>query len=93
VLAFWRDLGRAFVAALCALPDLEERRERADPAPRPGELERLAAAAPPMPGGEYLSAEVLRECPPVVTTRRCASLTASATAVVSSTLRNPNARR
>lgn len=60
VLAFWRDLGRAFVAALCALPDLEERRERADPAPRAGELEGLAAAAPPMPGGEYLSAEVLR---------------------------------
>jgi non-specific serine/threonine protein kinase len=60
VLAFWRDLGRAFVAALCALPDLEDRRERADPAPRAGELERLAATAPPLPGGEYLSAEVLR---------------------------------
>ncbi len=58
--AFWRDFGRAFVAALCALPDLEERRERADPAPREGELERLAAAAPPMPGGEYLTADVLR---------------------------------
>jgi non-specific serine/threonine protein kinase len=58
--AFWRDLGRAFVAALCALPDLEERRERADPAPRGGEFERLAASAPPMPGGEYLTAEVLR---------------------------------
>ncbi len=60
VFAFWRDFGRAFVAALCALPDLEERRERADPAPREGELERLAAAAPPMPGGEYLTADVLR---------------------------------
>jgi non-specific serine/threonine protein kinase len=48
------------VAALCALPDLEERRERADPAPRDGELERLALGAPPMPGGEYLSADVLR---------------------------------
>ncbi len=60
VFAFWRDFGRAFVAALCALPDLEERRERADPAPREGELERLTAAAPPMPGGEYLAADVLR---------------------------------
>src|SRR6266545_1275340 len=58
-LAFWRDFGRAFVAALCALPDLEERRERAAPAPSDGEIERLAAAAPPMPGGEYLTAEVL----------------------------------
>ena len=59
VFAFWRDFGRAFVAALCALPDLEERRERGDPAPRESELERLAAAAPPMPGGEYLTADVL----------------------------------
>jgi len=58
--AFWRDFGRAFVAALCALPDLEERRESADPAPREGELERLVAAAPPMPGSEYLTADVLR---------------------------------
>jgi hypothetical protein len=56
VFAFWRDFGRAFMAALCALPDLEEQRERADPAPREGELERLAASAPPMPGGEYLTA-------------------------------------
>ena len=60
LLAFWRDLGRSFMAAICALPDLEEQRERADPAPRDGDLERLVAAAPPMPGGEYLSAEVLR---------------------------------
>jgi non-specific serine/threonine protein kinase len=60
VFAFWRDFGRGFVAALCALPDLEERRERADPAPPDGELERLAAAAPPMAGGEYLSDDLLR---------------------------------
>ncbi len=58
--AFWRDFGRAFVAALCALPDLEERRERGDPAPRADDFARLAAGAPPMPGGEYLTAEVLR---------------------------------
>ena len=29
-LAFLRDLGRAFVTRLCALPDLEERRERVE---------------------------------------------------------------
>ena len=58
--AFWRDFGRAFMTALCSLPDLEERRERADPAPGGGELERLADAAPPMRGGEYLTADVLR---------------------------------
>jgi len=57
--SFWRDFGRAFVAALCALPDLEDRRERAEPEPRDGELELLAAAAPPMSGAEYLSADVL----------------------------------
>ena len=58
-LAFWRNLGRAFVAALCAIPDLEERRERADPAPPPGALDALAASAPPLQGGEYLSPAVL----------------------------------
>ena len=57
--AFWRDFGRAFVAALCSVADLEERRERAEPMPREGELLRLSTAAPPMPGAEYLSPEVL----------------------------------
>jgi non-specific serine/threonine protein kinase len=57
--AFWRDFGCSFVAALCSLPDLEERRERVEPNPRDGELARLAASAPPMPGSEYLSADLL----------------------------------
>jgi non-specific serine/threonine protein kinase len=39
---------------------IEERRERSDPVPHEGELERLAAAAPPIPGGEYLTADLLR---------------------------------
>jgi superfamily II DNA or RNA helicase len=59
-LAYWRDLARAFVTALCALPDLEELRERAAPLPPAGELERLAAAPPPLEGGEYVSPDVLR---------------------------------
>jgi non-specific serine/threonine protein kinase len=58
-LAFFRDLGRAFVTALCAVPDLEAARELADPAPPPGELENLAASAPPLRGGEYLTAATL----------------------------------
>jgi non-specific serine/threonine protein kinase len=57
--AFWRDFGRSFVAALCALPDLEERREQAEPHSRDDELAHLAAGAPPMPGSEYLSADLL----------------------------------
>jgi non-specific serine/threonine protein kinase len=60
VLAYWRDFARGFVAALCALPDLEEKRERADPEPSPKDLVRRAAAAPPMEGGEYLTPHVLR---------------------------------
>jgi non-specific serine/threonine protein kinase len=57
--AFWRDFGRAFVAALCALPDLEALREQADPRPREGDLAELLSRAPLMPGSEYLSIEVL----------------------------------
>jgi non-specific serine/threonine protein kinase len=57
--AFWRDVGRTLVAALCAQPDLEERRERVL-VPAPSEtLARLAAGAPPMIGAEYLRVEVL----------------------------------
>jgi len=56
---FWRDLGRAFMTALCALPDLEEQRERAEVLPSNAELERLVLVAPPMPGAEYLDREVL----------------------------------
>ena len=56
---FWRDLGRAFVAALCALPDLEERRDRAEVLPADAELRRLVLVAPPLRGAEYLSVEVL----------------------------------
>jgi superfamily II DNA or RNA helicase len=58
--AFWRDLGRAFVAALCALPDLEERRERAEVQPPEADLARLVLSAPPMRGAEYLGPDVLR---------------------------------
>src|SRR3989442_3330552 len=55
-LAFLRDLGRAFVTRLCALPDLEERRERVDVDCPPDERARLAGAVPPMDGGEDVGA-------------------------------------
>ncbi|HET6147276.1 MAG TPA: DEAD/DEAH box helicase [Polyangia bacterium] len=59
--AFWRDLGRAFVVALCATSDLEALRGQvAVEVPRE-ELAALAASAPPMIGGEYLTEAVLRE--------------------------------
>jgi superfamily II DNA or RNA helicase len=56
-LAFLRDLGRAFVTRLCAIPDLEERRERVEVDCPPDERLRLAAAVPPMDGGEYVDAD------------------------------------
>src|SRR5437899_9029447 len=56
-LAFLRDLGRAFVTRLCAVPDLEERRERVEVDCPPDERDRVAAAVPPMDGGEYVDAD------------------------------------
>jgi non-specific serine/threonine protein kinase len=54
--AFLRDIGRTFVTRLCALPDLEEQRERVNVDCPPEERDRLAGAAPPMEGGEYVDA-------------------------------------
>src|SRR5467141_4171979 len=56
-LAFLRDLGRAFVTRLCALPDLDERRERPEVDCPPDERARLAGTVPPMDGGEYVDAD------------------------------------
>jgi non-specific serine/threonine protein kinase len=56
--AYWRELGVRFVTALCTRPDTEDRRGEL-PAP-PDDLEAQAAAAPLMPGAEYLTADVLR---------------------------------
>lgn len=58
-LAFWRDFARRFVTALCRVADLEEQRERVEVAAPLEEMERLAASAPPMTGGEYLDVPVL----------------------------------
>src|SRR5512144_953463 len=56
-LAFLRDLGRAFVTRLRAVPDLEERRERVEVDCPADERDRLAGAVPPMDGGEYVDAD------------------------------------
>src|SRR5213593_4114257 len=56
-LAFLRDLGRAFVTRLCAVPDLEERRERVEvDCPRTS-ARAWPAPSPPMDGGEYVDAD------------------------------------
>jgi superfamily II DNA or RNA helicase len=62
--AFWRDLAGRFISALCTLPAAPEGGAGASaqiqvPVPDAGELQRLAWTAPPMPGAEYLTPEVL----------------------------------
>jgi hypothetical protein len=56
VFAYWRELGRRHVTALCTRPDVEGRRV-AVPSPSEEELAVHATAAPMMPGD--LTAEVL----------------------------------
>lgn len=60
-LGFWRDVGRAFVVRLCATEDLETLRAKLAVEVPPDELTALAAAAPPMMGGEYLTPTVLAD--------------------------------
>jgi non-specific serine/threonine protein kinase len=61
-LAYWREFAARYVAALCALPGLgEDERTFLVPPPTSEELEAFAAGAPPMFGGEYLSAPTLAE--------------------------------
>src|SRR5262245_1132716 len=58
-LAFWRDVGRAFVVRLCATENLEDLRGKIHVEVPPDELAALVAEAPPMPGGEYLTPPIL----------------------------------
>jgi non-specific serine/threonine protein kinase len=58
--AWWRELARRFLTQLCHTAGLEQAQELAAlPPPAEAELLALAETAPPMRGGEYLSAEVL----------------------------------
>jgi superfamily II DNA or RNA helicase len=57
--AFFRDLARDFVTALCAQPDLEALREKVDLRPAAARLEDLVRATPPMRGAEYVTPESL----------------------------------
>jgi non-specific serine/threonine protein kinase len=57
-LGYWRELGGRFVTALCNRPDAEAG-EVALPPPPPADLGMRALAAPPLPGSEYLTGEVM----------------------------------
>ena len=62
VLSYWRELAAGYVTALCALPGLGEGASKPPvPVPADGELDKMAAAVPPMIGAEYLTADVLRD--------------------------------
>ncbi len=62
LLAYWRELGTRYVTALCALPGLAEASIKpAVPALTEAELNKLAAAVPPMTGAEYLTSSVLAD--------------------------------
>jgi len=53
-LAYWRELGSRYVTALCTRPAVDGE------VPPPDDLDAFAAAAPLMPGAEYVTPEVLR---------------------------------
>ena len=62
VLSYWRELGVRYVTALCALPGVGDGRTKSPvPIPADGELDKMAAAVPPMTGAEYLTAAVLAD--------------------------------
>jgi hypothetical protein len=56
--SYWRDFAARFVTTICTHPDLDGHHAPI-PAPGRGEIEALAAAAPPMTGAEYVTASVL----------------------------------
>jgi superfamily II DNA or RNA helicase len=60
VWSYWRAFGTRYMTALCALAEPGEGRTKPPVRPSP-ELDAVAGAAPPMPGGEYLTAAVLRD--------------------------------
>jgi superfamily II DNA or RNA helicase len=56
-LAYWREFAGQFVTALCTRPDIDEGRDEVPSLP--DSIGALAAAAPVMPGAEYLNVDVL----------------------------------
>ena len=62
MLSYWREFGTSYVTALCVLPGIGEGSTKPPvPIPTDGELDKMAAAAPPMTGAEYLTAAVLTD--------------------------------
>lgn len=58
---FWREFACLYFARLCRTPETESKYAEAIDPPSPEELATFLQGAPPMPGGEYLDAGVLRD--------------------------------
>jgi superfamily II DNA or RNA helicase len=62
VLSYWRELGTRYVTALCAVPGIGESLDKPHmQAPADSQLDKMAAAVPPMDGAEYLTTAVLAD--------------------------------
>ena len=62
VLSYWREFGSRYVAALCAIPGLDEKKTKsAVPVPPENDLNAMVMAVPPMLGAEYLNVSVLSD--------------------------------
>src|SRR5262249_37662727 len=60
VFGYWREFGARYVSAVCGQQDLDTSRSHTIlESPPPDEIEKLAAAAPPMSGAEDLTPTVL----------------------------------
>jgi non-specific serine/threonine protein kinase len=57
-LSYWQSVGEAYLAALCQVPPGAV--DTTVPVPAAAELDDWMLSAPPLQGGEYLSAELLR---------------------------------
>ena len=60
-LAYWRDIGRSFVASVCGALDPTDPTALVVPAPDPDEISAFAEAAPPMRGAELLTPALLED--------------------------------
>jgi non-specific serine/threonine protein kinase len=60
-LAYWRDVGQAFIGSVCGALDPTEPTAFTVPEPDPTELAALVQRVPPMPGAERLDAALLRD--------------------------------
>ncbi len=60
-LLYWRDFAGYYLTELCRTPEFIETRLEAVEPPSESDLDAMILSAPPMQGGEYVSADTLRD--------------------------------